>query len=165
MALTVGAAIQSSDNVVEDKWVNGVNDLVALTESRDIQWTTADPSSFPALGKDASGRDIAVQAVYEAEYKGKRLQLQETGVQLPQVGTPLQNGTFSGGWRKTVVQEVALRTADGRLRLLDAKANVVFVFPQTPNMVELLAAVKYQIADVESFLKMLHQDVSAGLSQ
>ena len=165
MALTAVSETQTLDAIVENKWTDAVNDLVALTESRDIQWTTADSSSFPALGKDTSDREIAVQAVYEAEYKEKRLQLQETGVQLPQVGNPLQNGTFSGGWRKPVVQEVALRTADGRLRLLDAKANVVFVFPQTPNMVELLAAVKYQIADVESFLKMLHQDVSAVSSQ
>ncbi len=151
----------STDETVDAKWVDAINDLVALTKTRDIIWAAIDHRAFPAPGKDALGREIAIQAVYEADYKDKRIQLQETGVHLPQAGTPLQAGGFSGGWKRSVVQEAALQTADARLRLLDANRNIVFVFPQAPNMIELLSAVKYQVADVESFLKMLRLDVSA----
>jgi len=162
MPLNVGAFIQAStDGAADAKWVDAINDLVVLTKSRDITWAAIDHRAFPALGKDALGREIAIQAVYEADYKDKRIQLQETGVQLPQAGTPLQAGGFSGGWKQSVIQEVAFQTADARLRLLDTNRNVVFVFPQVSNMIELLAAVKYQVADVEAFLKMLRLDVSA----
>lgn len=115
----------------EVKMKDIVSSLIDLTREGELQWKKEHPPSSLTFDKD-----IKVDTVYLASYRGRRLRLYESNYRNfdPDIGFYWDNKV--------------------NLELVDESGTLEWQFPYSLDFWELLEAVRYQTADVEGFLEL-----------
>lgn len=136
------------------QWVEAIDKIAQLTREGTIKWSPVESSAVKASGR-------AVLSAYQTEFEGRVLLLQET---TPEV----QPGVIYGADTDPLAAILNYRISQSRsthrvlsLRIVDNNKSPLFVFPDVPNVVELMAAIKYQLADIDSFLGSLRAYATA----
>ncbi len=116
-----------------NQWVEAIGKLLTLTQHRELKWRSNYPREPLAVHPGAK-----VDVVYETEYKGKMLRLFESRFRV-------ERGIFSRlDWESEAVLQVA-----------DSSGLSAWTFPHSDITEHLLAAVRYQVAEVGHFLEEL----------
>ncbi len=114
-------------------WVEAIWKLMTLTQRRELKWRSNYPQ-IPPSGHSGGSVDV----VYETEYKGKMLRVFESRFRV-------ERGMFSRlDWESEAVLQVA-----------DSSGLSAWTFPHSDITEHLLAAVRYQVADVGHFIEEL----------
>jgi hypothetical protein len=135
---------QVVDWEVDKKWADAVSQIIKLTQEGRIKWKPADISTLVATAS-------RITSAYDADYGGKTLRLQ-------QVNPPMDSTDAYLSAQARIHGEPYLSNDRSvlSLRLVDDNGSPLFVFPNVEAMSELLSAVKYQLADVDTFIEALY---------
>lgn len=143
---------KSKDDERKQKWVEAVINLTRLTESRNLRWSSAERENLKPSNQ-------LVLSAYQAKFDVDEttLLLQET-VPDPEATKrvrPELLGFAAESDLSRIMGAIKNSSPSVTLRILDDKGASLFVFPQVSEVTFLLAAVKYQIANVDQFLNNL----------
>jgi hypothetical protein len=116
-----------------DKWAHFIAQLIERTQDRRVEW-----SSYIPKQSDAAS---AIDVVYQTKYADKALRLYKAKRAVDQ--SPFWSAV-SPAARDEIV-----------LKIVDQDQKEVWAFPESPALVDLLTAVKYQVAKVDDFLEGL----------
>lgn len=135
------------------QWVEAVDKIAQLTREGTIKWSAVETTAMKVPGQ-------TVLSAYQAEFDRRTLLLQET---TPEVQTPSGSGATRGAYvLNTMLGSARFNQRVFSLRIVDDNKSPLFVFPNVPNVVDLMAAIKYQLADIDSFLGSLRAYGTAG---
>jgi hypothetical protein len=127
---------------LEDKLVEAVAALIKLTQENKIAWSSSEPP-----GNLNSDEDVYVGTVFLGTHNKRILRLyeRETKVRF----NPLLSAFASqdSSWKAEVILEI-----------LDSANNMIWTFPTLTPLKDLLASVRYQVADVNDFIEDLLKD-------
>lgn len=116
-------------SVKDNEWPEYVKMLSKLTKQRKIKWQAS------AGPKWKNGSPIPPS--YDSEFAERHLRLQEREQSLSSL-----MGLFP-------------EVAPAQLVIVDEAGNILFVFPDVPEIQDLLAAVKEQMVDLSDFLTQI----------
>lgn len=132
-------------------WKNAVKRMAELTRANKLRWETVDAAN----AKASSSRKI--HSAYDAVYDGKTARFLETEPNSRAMTALEKMFQETDGLLRpydTRPQQDAPQK-EYRLLLVDTNGVALFVFPNGLPLIELLKAIKTQIADVESFVNAL----------
>jgi hypothetical protein len=130
---------RETENSEQDIWVEVVVKLMLLTQEGRLHWNRSDPSSLSNHEVDA----------YTTEYNGKHIRLTERELPEPPKDSLEYRLLSSSGLHSRTVFI---------LEFVDEHGRSLWKFPQTSALRGLMSAVRYQAADVKTFLHEILND-------
>jgi len=146
---------QQNEEQPDAQWVEAIDKIAQLTREGTIKWSAVEASAVKAL------RQIVISA-YQDEFEGKTMLLQET---MPEARAVTGLGIATDSVAASINAMIGQASSNQKtfsLRIVDDNKSPLFVFPNVPNVVELMAAIKYQLADIDSFLGSLRAYGTTG---
>jgi hypothetical protein len=134
-------------NFSTEDWPANVQMLTKLTRAGSLKWriVAIDPRSRASLSVGA----------YEAEFADRTLRLQDQAA----LGMPpnaLRDAKGARAWLDNAEKKWGITPDPSfsvRLVIVDENGAPLFLFPDVPDIIDLLAAVKEQVVDLGSFLE------------
>ena len=124
---------------LNDKLIETITKLIQLTQENKLKWRSE--KSPTTLGRE--GQDI-VETIFLARDKNRNLRLYSKSykVTISSIYGAFFQGDDKEKWRTDVALEI-----------LDEAMNPIWEFPPLPPLSDLLAAVQYQVAEIDDFIE------------
>ncbi len=132
-------------------WKKAVERMVELTKANRLKWETVDAAG----AKVSSSRKV--YSAYDAVYDGRTARFLETEPSTQAITALQKVLEESDGLLRLygTAPQQHTQQKEYQLLLVDSNGVALFLFPNGLPLIELLAAIKAQIADVESFVNAL----------
>lgn len=144
-------------------WEKAVERMTELTRAGTLKWDVVDATEAQV---SSAGEVIAA---YDARYDNKIVRFLEAEPPLPMprsaaamlhAATQAQAAMLHAATQPSALYSLSGAPARKRqsvysLALIDVNGAPLFAFPKNVELIELLAAIKYQIAGIESFVNAL----------
>lgn len=133
----IASGTPTASGIVGD-YAKAVDRMTELTNAHVLKWDVADVADAKVSSQQK------VLAAYDARYDNKTVRFLEMEAPIGSEGrlSLLMNG----------------RRSENSLALIDRNGSPLFAFPKNLELIELLAAIKRQIADIDSFISALFAD-------